>query len=204
MVRTSISRNISITLSDNTVHHIRRNKSKRPTGNSEIVADTGADTICVGGGFQIMEYTGRHVTLQSFSDHLDSVEAVPVVTAATAYEADNGDTYILIFHEALFLGPSHQTSLLCLNQVRDAGHEADDIPLFLSKGKSNHGIRTVDDEHIRFELRGKTSILKCRNPTRDEMEDCQPASIGYICTYCLLYTSPSPRDQRGSRMPSSA
>ena len=24
------------------------------------------------------------------------------------------------------------------------------------------------------------------------------------CQYCLLYTSPSPRDQRGSRMPSSA
>ena len=24
------------------------------------------------------------------------------------------------------------------------------------------------------------------------------------CSYCLLYTSPSPRDQRGSRMPSSA
>ena len=24
------------------------------------------------------------------------------------------------------------------------------------------------------------------------------------CRYCLLYTSPSPRDQRGSRMPSSA
>ena len=25
-----------------------------------------------------------------------------------------------------------------------------------------------------------------------------------ILTFCLLYTSPSPRDQRGSRMPSSA
>ena len=25
-----------------------------------------------------------------------------------------------------------------------------------------------------------------------------------VMTYCLLYTSPSPRDQRGSRMPSSA
>ena len=25
-----------------------------------------------------------------------------------------------------------------------------------------------------------------------------------LCVYCLLYTSPSPRDQRGSRMPSSA
>ena len=27
---------------------------------------------------------------------------------------------------------------------------------------------------------------------------------GYWCSICLLYTSPSPRDQRGSRMPSSA
>ena len=25
-----------------------------------------------------------------------------------------------------------------------------------------------------------------------------------MCKFCLLYTSPSPRDQRGSRMPSSA
>ena len=26
----------------------------------------------------------------------------------------------------------------------------------------------------------------------------------YLCTYCLLYTSPSPRDRSSSRMPSSA
>ena len=30
------------------------------------------------------------------------------------------------------------------------------------------------------------------------------ASIDRLIYYCLLYTSPSPRDQRGSRMPSSA
>ena len=30
------------------------------------------------------------------------------------------------------------------------------------------------------------------------------APIGILIMYCLLYTSPSPRDQRGSRMPSSA
>ena len=30
----------------------------------------------------------------------------------------------------------------------------------------------------------------------------KPANENY--SYCLLYTSPSPRDQRGSRMPSSA
>ena len=34
-----------------------------------------------------------------------------------------------------------------------------------------------------------------------------PAAKDYLltqCSICLLYTSPSPRDQRGSRMPSSA
>ena len=31
-----------------------------------------------------------------------------------------------------------------------------------------------------------------------------PKDIEDQITYCLLYTSPSPRDQRGSRMPSSA
>ena len=29
-------------------------------------------------------------------------------------------------------------------------------------------------------------------------------SLGQECDICLLYTSPSPRDQRGARMPSSA
>ena len=36
--------------------------------------------------------------------------------------------------------------------------------------------------------------------TRDRPAEFAP----YIAKICLLYTSPSPRDQRGSRMPSSA
>ena len=38
--------------------------------------------------------------------------------------------------------------------------------------------------------------------TRERIELLQ--RIGGISKICLLYTSPSPRDQRGSRMPSSA
>ena len=34
--------------------------------------------------------------------------------------------------------------------------------------------------------------------------DLPPATLNERCDACLLYTSPSPRDQRGSRMPSSA
>ena len=40
----------------------------------------------------------------------------------------------------------------------------------------------------------------------DPLGDNNPITIQVlgICSACLLYTSPSPRDQRGSRMPSSA
>ena len=53
----------------------------------------------------------------------------------------------------------------------------------------------VDSSHEKFrELYLRT--------LRDEID---PTEIKYIvCSHCLLYTSPSPRDQRGSRMPSSA
>ena len=37
-----------------------------------------------------------------------------------------------------------------------------------------------------------------------EMHSRNDKKINIITTVCLLYTSPSPRDQRGSRMPSSA
>ena len=38
------------------------------------------------------------------------------------------------------------------------------------------------------------------SPTGGQMQ----FTLGETITTCLLYTSPSPRDQRGSRMPSSA
>ena len=38
----------------------------------------------------------------------------------------------------------------------------------------------------------------------DVLFELERSIIGILLLYCLLYTSPSPRDQRGSRMPSSA
>ena len=66
-----------------------------------------------------------------------------------------------------------------------------------------------DDEarHVRVLLRGlQSDELKRRaatNEQREMMRRAFDARTGEAKS-CLLYTSPSPRDQRGSRMPSSA
>ena len=51
-----------------------------------------------------------------------------------------------------------------------------------------------------FELSRLASI----KPVRDELVDAKDDLTKWVKETCLLYTSPSPRDQRGSRMPSSA
>ena len=55
----------------------------------------------------------------------------------------------------------------------------------------------------------KAFIPKKKIKTLDELEQFIQTKSAWatqvtLYNYCLLYTSPSPRDQRGSRMPSSA
>ena len=48
------------------------------------------------------------------------------------------------------------------------------------------------------------SLLNQVGLTPNSHTSKQPGAYNFLATSCLLYTSPSPRDQRGSRMPSSA
>ena len=47
-------------------------------------------------------------------------------------------------------------------------------------------------------------ILEDLTLEEEEEEDLEDDELSPLDDDCLLYTSPSPRDQRGSRMPSSA
>ena len=53
---------------------------------------------------------------------------------------------------------------------------------------------------------GETVTAHCANtgPMTGVLIPGQRVRLRYAPSPCLLYTSPSPRDQRGSRMPSSA
>ena len=75
-----------------------------------------------------------------------------------------------------------------------------------------HGIRCIRVVHGKgLGSPGKTPVLKSKvhswlvqkNQVMAFVQ-AKPAEGGAGALFCLLYTSPSPRDQRGSRMPSSA
>ena len=60
------------------------------------------------------------------------------------------------------------------------------------------------DEHILFPD-GETVVnIIMGSATPEQKDNYMPKKIQVQLTICLLYTSPSPRDKRQSRMPSSA
>ena len=50
----------------------------------------------------------------------------------------------------------------------------------------------------------RDSITQFEAGKRQDLADVEKAEVTVLTTYCLLYTSPSPRDRTRSRMPSSA
>ena len=64
-----------------------------------------------------------------------------------------------------------------------------------------------DGEQIRGSKSGVRGAVKDFTKGSKDIKDSYKLDNGRrrdFMNYCLLYTSPSPRDQRGSRMPSSA
>ena len=68
------------------------------------VADSNADTCCVGTNLVPIAYTNRSADIYPYSDSYTPMKNVPIVSAATAYDHCDGTTYILVVHEALYYG----------------------------------------------------------------------------------------------------
>ena len=94
------------------------------------------------------------------------------------------------------------------NKVLEFRRSWDIKPDPLSKESPYHPINIETYEKIPKELIPDTESLKdTYNRVLEYFKkEIQPKLINknILITACLLYTSPSPRDQRGSRMPSSA
>ena len=72
--------------------------------------------------------------------------------------------------------------------------------LYTIKGKLEKLEAGISTEQIEAEKNKLNQLLREKATLSTRLEN----TVALIADFCLLYTSPSPRDQRGSRMPSSA
>jgi hypothetical protein len=81
--------------------------------------DSHANTVVLRRICTILSYTGRECDVSPYIDSYKAIKGVPIVTGATAWTAQvDGQTYILVFHEARWIGDVLQQSLLNANQLR--------------------------------------------------------------------------------------
>ena len=132
--------------------------------------DTHADTCALGRNFVPLSYTGRACDVSPYnSDVYESEKDVPIISGATAYTCQNsGQTYILVIHEGLWLGPKLRHSLLNPNQLRFNGVSVFDNPFDINTTLSIEH----DDTTIPLKLSGTNIFLDTRTPTQHELDNC--------------------------------
>ena len=99
-----------------------KKRKRASTTFGRIELDSHADTIVAGSNCVILQYTGKECDVSPYRDDYESVSNVPIVHAATAWQSPHtGQTYILVFHEALWMGGHMEHSLVNPNQLRHFG-----------------------------------------------------------------------------------
>lgn len=77
----------------------------------------------------ILNYTGKECDVSPYREDYDAIKNVPIVTAATAWQSPiTGQTYILVFNEAIWMGDHMDYTLLNPNQLRHYGVRVQDDP----------------------------------------------------------------------------
>jgi hypothetical protein len=146
--------------------------------------DSHADTCVFGSGVKVLADTGRRIVVSGFNDKVGS-NGVPVVTLAVAYDCPRtGETYLLVFHEALHI-PEMTVHLLNPNQIRGQGIEVNDVPLQLLPEDSRiprmHSIISKDPPmHIPLSMKGVCSGFTVREPTWDECRDVDQEKVTIV------------------------
>jgi len=140
--------------------------------------DSHADTCTFGRGSYILQDTGTTISVNPFDSSLGSINNVPIVTAALAYQDPTSlQTFILCFPQSLYI-ESLDTNLLCPLQLRANGVTVHETPLqFLHPSdRSEEGHSIIYDDgihhlHIPLELNGVISRFHTRKPLQHEIAD---------------------------------
>ena len=94
-----------------------------------IELNSHADTTVLGANCIILSHTGQSCEVMPYSDTYDAITDLPVVTGATLWTSPHdGDEFILIFNETLWMGDTLQHTLANPNQLRAYGTTVQDNP----------------------------------------------------------------------------
>ena len=117
---------------------------------------------------------------------------VPIVTGATAWTCRYiGDTYILVFHESLWMGEMMDHTLINPKQLHHFGVQVQDNPY---NGIQMHLATEDGDMIFPLALEGTTIFLPTRTPTAKELHECPH----------IVMTSRSPWDPHAVHFPEPA
>ena len=138
--------------------------------------DSHANMVVVGKHSTIVARTGRSAEVQAFSNECNSLEEIPIVDAAIAYDCTaTGKTFILIVKNALYI-PTMDRNLIPPFIMREAGLVVNDVPrIHCGEELTNdsHCIISKDvDMRIPLKLRGIFSCFDSRALTSDEANNC--------------------------------
>jgi hypothetical protein len=142
--------------------------------NAEL--DSHADTVVAGSSCKVLEFTEKCCDVYPYSDQYDPVQNVPIAKVATAYDHPvTGETFILVFGQALYMGDSMEHTLICPNQARFNGVVIDDVPRHLSPNKSSTHSIFFPNENVQIPLclNGVISCFPTCFPTDKEIQDCK-------------------------------
>ncbi|KAL7575865.1 hypothetical protein ACA910_003181 [Epithemia clementina (nom. ined.)] len=114
----------------------------------------------------------RFINVQPFAEEYAPLKDIPITTTATVWTDSNNNSYLLLFHQALFFGEKCLAqSLICPNQLRANGLIVNDVPRQFDP-QSNHSIDVPDaDLTIPLSLQGIISGFHTEKPTPRDLED---------------------------------
>lgn len=159
------TRNIAATMSSAG----KRAMEPLPNVRAHNECDTNADTCCLGTNFTILHYTTRTADVYAYDSSIKPIQGVPIVTGVTAHDSEDGQVYLLVFHESLYYGANLDHSLINPNQLRHHGINVNDNPY-----DKDHrmGINVDDQLHIPFSMQGTKIFFSTRSPTQSELATC--------------------------------
>ena len=135
---------------------------------------TANQCTCGGTAWEILEKTGEEVRCDGYikGENVMTGPILPIVSAATCVIPLEGDSFILIVHQACYNDDPDQIESLCLPyQAEQHGVRFDLTPKHRlnANGQNGKQVMIIEDKKVPLIFDGRKMFIDIRLPTQDEL-----------------------------------